>query len=56
MGKNSWIEYAMDLGIPPFDAADLVLDVTESLTEDNLQDAFKIFAVACESYLAARQR
>jgi hypothetical protein len=51
MKNTSWIEYAIGLGIPPFDAADIVLDVSQSLTEQTLPIAFELFAAACADYL-----
>jgi hypothetical protein len=53
--KIGWIELAINAGIPPFDASDLILDVSESLTEENLPFADEKFETAIREYLEAKK-
>jgi hypothetical protein len=50
-----WIEKAINAGIPPFDASDIILDVSESLTEENLPHAAELFTAAIRDYLEAKK-
>jgi hypothetical protein len=47
-----WVDYAIGRGVPPFDACELVLDVSESLNEQNLHAADDLFRAAVEKYLS----
>jgi hypothetical protein len=56
MGKKKrWSEIADEMGIPPFDAADIILDVSAELTDENLSRADELFKDACERYLAEKR-
>lgn len=52
MRKFMWVDYAIGRGVPPFDACELVLDVSESLNEQNLHAADDLFRAAVEKYLS----
>ena len=52
MPKLKWMDYATERGIHPLAACDLILDVSETLTDENLHLADDMFRAAVEKYLS----
>lgn len=54
MARPDYIGIAISMGINPFDAGDILLDVAEMLTEDNLANVHEITLEAFRRFLEER--